>query len=60
MRYFFKGDSGNGLIRKDTESTVFGIVSFGAPGCIGKPKVFTRVAWYLDYIHSVTNIEIKN
>lgn len=55
------GDSGNGLIFKGTdESIVLGIVSYGAPGCVGKPKVFTRVAAYLDYIHSVTGIEIKN
>lgn len=55
------GDSGNGLITHEGEERiVFGIVSYGAPGCVGKPKVFTRVASYLDYIHSVTGIEIKN
>lgn len=55
------GDSGNGLITKEeNEATVFGIVSYGAPGCVGKPKVFTKVASYLDYIHSITGIEIKN
>lgn len=55
------GDSGNGLIAQDEIfSVVFGIVSYGAPGCVGKPKVFTRVTSYLDYIHSVTGIEIKN
>lgn len=55
------GDSGNGLIVKDSNvSIVLGIVSYGSPGCIGKPKVFTRVAFYLDYIQSVTGIEIKN
>ncbi|CRL03230.1 CLUMA_CG016944, isoform A [Clunio marinus] len=55
------GDSGNGLITKiDDVTIVFGIVSYGAPGCVGKAKVFTRVASYLDYIHSVTGIEIKN
>lgn len=55
------GDSGNGLIAKNENfSFLFGIVSYGAPGCVGKPKVFTRVTSYLDYIHSVTGIEIKN
>lgn len=55
------GDSGNGLIRKEeNETIVFGIVSYGAPGCLGKPKVFTRVASYLDYIHSVTGIDIRS
>jgi secreted trypsin-like serine protease len=56
------GDSGNGLVEKkdDGSATVFGIVSYGAPGCLGKPKVFTRVASYLDYIHLVTGIEIQN
>ena len=55
------GDSGNGLIGiGKNESVVLGIVSYGAPGCLGKPKVFTRVSSYLDYIHSVTGIEIKN
>jgi secreted trypsin-like serine protease len=55
------GDSGNSLVTVDeNESTVFGIVSYGAPGCLGRPKVFTKVASYLDYIHSVTQIKIKN
>lgn len=55
------GDSGNGLIMKiKNESIIFGIVSYGAPGCVGKPKIFTKVASYLDYIHTVTGIEIKN
>lgn len=55
------GDSGNGLITQEQNSlTVFGIVSYGAPRCVGKPKVFTRVTSYLDYIHSVTGIKIKN
>lgn len=55
------GDSGNGLIRKDdSETTIFGIVSYGAPGCVGKPKVFTRVASYLDFIKAVTGMEKKN
>lgn len=53
------GDSGNGLITNDDEATIFGIVSYGAPGCSVKPKVFTRVTSYLDFIHSVTGIEIK-
>lgn len=54
------GDSGNGLVlRNKGESVVLGIVSFGAPGCVGKPKVFTRVSSYLDYIHSVTGIQSK-
>lgn len=55
------GDSGNGLVtQENNESTIYGIVSYGAPGCLGKPKVFTRIASYLDFIHSVTGIEIKN
>lgn len=55
------GDSGNGLVAiNDSNATIFGIVSYGAPGCLGKPKVFTRVASYLDFIHSVTQIEIEN
>lgn len=55
------GDSGNGLVLKtEAKSTVYGIVSYGAPGCVGRPKVFTRVASYLDYISSVTGIEIEN
>jgi secreted trypsin-like serine protease len=55
------GDSGNGLISNDMNvTTVIGIVSYGAPGCVGKPKVLTRVASYLDLIHSVTGIEIQN
>lgn len=55
------GDSGNGLITKgENDAIVYGIVSYGAPGCLGKPKVFTRVASYLEYIHSVTGIEIRN
>lgn len=54
------GDSGNGLVTtSDDVETIFGIVSYGAPGCLGKPKVFTRVTSYLDFIHSVTGIEIK-
>lgn len=53
------GDSGNGLITNDDEATIFGIVSYGAPGCLKKTKVFTRVTSYLDFIHSVTGIEIK-
>lgn len=55
------GDSGNGLIAQgEEEATILGIVSYGAPGCVGKPKVFTRVSSYLDFIHSVTGIELKN
>lgn len=55
------GDSGNGLILKsNNESIVLGIVSYGAPGCLGKPKVCTKVASYLDYINSVIEIEIKS
>lgn len=55
------GDSGNGLVlKRSSGSIVLGIVSYGAPGCLGKPKVFTRVASHLDYIHSVTGIEIEN
>ena len=51
------GDSGNGLVRQDhLGSMVYGIVSYGAPGCFGKPKVLTRVASYLDFIESVTGI----
>lgn len=54
-----KGDSGNGLVEKGmNESTIFGIVSYGAPGCVGKPKVFTKVSWYLDFIYSVTEMKI--
>jgi secreted trypsin-like serine protease len=54
-----RGDSGSGLIEKHEDSaTVLGIVSYGAIGCLGKPKVFTRVSSYLDFIHDVTNIEI--
>lgn len=56
------GDSGNGLVTMNEKEnmTIFGIVSYGAPGCLGKPKVLTRVASYLDYIHGVTGIEIQN
>jgi secreted trypsin-like serine protease len=55
------GDSGNGLISKvGNSSIIFGIVSYGAPGCVAKPKVFTRVASYLDYIQTITGIEIRN
>lgn len=53
-----RGDSGSGVIHRTTNKTVIlGIVSYGAPGCLGKPKVFTRVSSYLDFIHAVTNIE---
>lgn len=55
------GDSGNGLVTMhENQFSIIGIVSYGAPGCLGRPKVFTKVASYLDYIHSVTEIEIKN
>lgn len=55
------GDSGNSLVAKENNQwTAYGIVSYGAPGCVGKPKVFTRIASYLDYIQSVTGIEIRN
>lgn len=54
------GDSGNGLVvQESNDPVVYGIVSYGAPGCLGKPKVFTKVASYIDFIHSVTGIEIK-
>lgn len=53
-----RGDSGSGIIEKtENKTTVLGIVSYGAPGCLGKPKVFTRVSSYLDFIHAVTKIE---
>lgn len=54
-----RGDSGSGLIKRKSEnkSLVLGIVSYGAPGCLGKPKVFTRVSSYLDFIYTVTGIE---
>lgn len=53
-----RGDSGSGIIQKaENTTTVLGIVSYGAPGCLGKPKVFTRVSSYLDFIYTVTNIE---
>lgn len=56
-----KGDSGNGIVTKDEKgATVLGIVSFGPPGCLGKPKVFTRVSKYLDFIQAVTKIDIEN
>lgn len=55
-----KGDSGNGLVTRDSEgATILGIVSYGAIGCLGKPKVLTRVAKYLDFIHAVTEISIE-
>jgi secreted trypsin-like serine protease len=55
------GDSGNGLMTTEMNvTTVLAVVSYGAPGCVGKPKVFTRVASYLDLIHSVTGIEIQS
>lgn len=56
------GDSGNGLIAEEDEgkATILGIVSYGNQGCVGKPKVFTRVASYLEFIHSVTGINIGN
>lgn len=45
------GDSGNGLIRNnDNISKLYGIVSYGAPGCVGQPKVFVRVSYYLEFI----------
>lgn len=50
------GDSGNGLIRtgeNGTSTTLFGIVSYGAPGCIGQPKVFVRVSSHLNFIKNV-------
>lgn len=56
-----KGDSGNGIVTKDEKGAkVLGIVSFGPPGCLGKPKVFTRISKYLDFIHAVTKIDIEN
>lgn len=55
-----KGDSGSALVTKDSRGAkVLGIVSYGAPGCLGKPKIFTRVAKYLDFIRSVTKIGIE-
>jgi secreted trypsin-like serine protease len=56
-----KGDSGNGIVTKDEKGAkVLGIVSYGPPGCLGKPKVFTRVSKYLDFIHAVTKIDIED
>ncbi|XP_070509655.1 chymotrypsin-2-like [Chironomus tepperi] len=53
-----RGDSGSGIISKSEDKmTVLGIVSYGAVGCLGKPKVFTRVSSYIDFIRSVTKIE---
>lgn len=53
-----RGDSGSGLIEKsEHKMTVLGIVSYGAVGCLGKPKVLTRVSSYIDFIRSVTKIE---
>lgn len=56
-----RGDSGSSLIHKTENNTIaLGIVSYGAPGCVAKPKVFTRISSYLDFIHTVTNIDIDN
>lgn len=56
-----KGDSGNGIVTKDEKGAkVLGIVSYGPPGCLGKPKVFTRVSKYLDFIYAVTKIDIED
>lgn len=55
------GDSGSGIIEKNgNSSTLLGIVSYGPPGCLGKPKVFTRVTSYLNFIRSVTKIDIQD
>ncbi|KAG5678244.1 hypothetical protein PVAND_007936 [Polypedilum vanderplanki] len=56
-----KGDSGNSIVEQsDNGSVALGIVSFGNPGCLGKPKVFTRISSYLDFIHEVTGRNIEN
>jgi secreted trypsin-like serine protease len=62
IRANFQGDSGSGLVEKgdDGESVVLGLVSFGNPGCLGKPKVFTRISSYLDFIREATGIDSEN
>ena len=44
-----QGDSGGGLVDPKT-NTLCGIVSWGIPCAKGKPDVFTRVSWFLDWI----------
>lgn len=55
-----QGDSGGPLIT--LEHSLIGVTSFGSPkGCeAGKPMVYTRIAYYKDWIQEVTGLECKN
>lgn len=50
----FQGDSGGALVRDafDVTPVQYGIVSWGADcGDPDQPSMFTRVAFYVDWIH---------